>query len=214
MITAKENTEHLDRMTAHYRRARARLDKLARDRRNDSPLHPQFVAATVDRLAASDAVFTADVGTPCIWAARYLRMNGSRRLLGSFNHGSMANALPHAIGAQAAEPGRQVIALSGDGGLAMLLGELITLRQQHLPVKVVVFNNGALSFVELEMKAAGIVTYGTDLDNPDFAGIARAAGLFGTRVEMAGELHDALRAAFSHDGPALVDVRTERYELA
>jgi pyruvate dehydrogenase (quinone) len=107
-----------------------------------------------------------------------------------------------------------VISLSGDGGLAMLLGELITLRQQHLPVKVMVFNNGALSFVELEMKAAGIVTYGTDLNNPDFAGIAQATGLFGARVEKARELEDALRAAFSHDGPALVDVRTERYELS
>ena len=183
LLTAKTDSAHLNRMTAHYRRARARLDKLARDRRNDSPLHPQYVAATIDRLAAADAIFTADVGTPCIWAARYLHMNGTRRLIGSFNHGSMANALPHAIGAQASHPGRQVIALSGDGGIAMLLGELITLRQQHLPVKIVVFNNGALSFVELEMKAAGIVTYGTDLDNPDFAAIARAAGLFGARVE-------------------------------
>ena len=214
MITAKQNAAHLDRMTAHYRRARARLDKLARDRRNDSPLHPQFVAATIDRLAAPDAVFTADVGTPCIWAARYLRMNGSRRLIGSFVHGSMAGALPLAIGAQASYPGRQVVALCGDGGLAMLLGELITLRQQHLPVKIVVFNNGALSFVELEMKAAGIVTYGTDLDNPDFAAMARAAGLSGTRVEKAGELEDALRDAFAQDGPALVDVRTARQELS
>jgi pyruvate dehydrogenase (quinone) len=126
----------------------------------------------------------------------------------------MANALPHAIGAQAAAPGRQVVALSGDGGLAMLLGELITLRQQHLPVKIVVFNNGALAFVELEMKAAGIVTYGTDLDNPNFAAIAQAVGLFGARVEKPGELDDALLAAFQHDGPALVDVRTDRYELA
>jgi len=214
LITAKADKAHLDRMTAHYRRARARLDKLARDRRNDSPLHPQYVAATVDKLAAADAVFTADVGTPCIWAARYLRMNGTRRLIGSFNHGSMANALPHAIGAQASHPGRQVVALCGDGGLAMLLGELITLRQMRLPVKVVVFGNGALSFVELEMKAAGIVTYGTDLDNPDFAGMARAAGLFGARVEKAGELEDALREAFGHDGPALVDVRTVRHELS
>jgi len=214
LITAKADKAHLDRMTAHYRRARARLDKLARDRRNDSPLHPQYVAATVDKLAAADAVFTADVGTPCIWAARYLRMNGTRRLIGSFNHGSMANALPHAIGAQASHPGRQVVALCGDGGLAMLLGELITLRQMRLPVKVVVFDNGALSFVELEMKAAGIVTYGTDLDNPDFAGMARAAGLFGARVEKAGELEDALREAFGHDGPALVDVRTVRHELS
>jgi pyruvate dehydrogenase (quinone) len=214
LITAKTDTSHLDQMTKHYQRARARLDKLARDRRNDSPLHPQFVAATIDRLATADAIFTADVGTPCIWAARYLRMNGSRRLIGSFNHGSMANALPHAVGAQASSPGRQVIALSGDGGIAMLLGELITLRQMHHPVKVVVFSNGALSFVELEMKAAGIVTFGTDLDNPDFAGIARAAGLFGARVDKAGELEDALRAAFAHDGPALVDVRTARQELS
>ncbi len=214
LITAKTDAAHLNRMTAHYRRARGRLDKLARDRRNESPLHPQYVAATIDRLAADDAVFTADVGTPCIWAARYLRMNGRRRLVGSFSHGSMANALPQAIGVQASQPGRQVVTLSGDGGLAMLLGELITLRQQKLPVKVVVFNNGALSFVELEMKAGGIVSYGTDLDNPDFAGMARAAGLFGVRVDKAGELEDALQEAFGHDGPALVDVHTARQELS
>ena len=214
LLEPKGGTGHLDRMTAHYRRARARLDRLARDRRNESPLHPQYVAATVDRLAAADAIFTADVGTPCIWTARYVRMNGTRRLIGSFNHGSMANALSHAIGAQATYPGRQVIALAGDGGLAMLLGELLTLHQQQLPVKVVVFNNGALSFVELEMKAAGIPTFGTDLVDPDFTGIARAAGLFGVLVEKASELDDALRAAFSHDGPALVDVRTARQELA
>jgi pyruvate dehydrogenase (quinone) len=215
MLTVKTDTAHLDVMTAHYRRARAQLDKLAADKRDASPLHPQYVAATIDKLAAPDAVFTADVGSPCIWTARYLRMNGTRRLIGSFNHGSMANALPHAIGAQAAAgPGRQVVALSGDGGLAMLLGELITLRQQHLPVKVVVFNNGALAFVELEMKAAGIVTYGTDLDNPDFAAIATAAGLFGARVEKAKDLEPTLRAAFAHDGAALVDVHTARLELS
>jgi pyruvate dehydrogenase (quinone) len=214
LLTVKTDTAHLDRMTAHYQRARARLDRLARPGRGEAPLHPQFVAATLDRLAADDAVFTADVGTPCIWAARYLHMNGRRRLIGSFNHGSMANALPHAIGAQASHPGRQVVALSGDGGLAMLLGDLLTLRQQNLPVKIVVFSNGALSFVELEMKAAGIVTYGTDLLDPDFAAIARAAGLFGTRVSVADELEEALRAAFEHDGPALVDVRTARHELS
>ena len=214
LITGKSDAAHLDLMTAHYKRARGRLDKLADDRRNQSPLHPQYVAATIDRLAAANAIFTADVGTPCIWAARYLRMNGTRRLIGSFNHGSMDNALPQAIGAQASQPGRQVISLSGDGGLAMLLGELLTLHQQHLPVKIVVFNNGTLGFVELEMKAAGIVTYGTDLDNPDFAGIAKSAGLFGATVAKADELEDALRAAFGHDGPALVDVRTARHELA
>jgi pyruvate dehydrogenase (quinone) len=214
LLEPKTDSAHLDRMTKHYRRARAGLDRLAKPGRDGTPLHPQYVAATVDKLAADDAVFTVDVGTPCIWTARYLRMNGTRRLIGSFSHGSMANALPHAIGAQAAYPGRQVIALAGDGGLAMLLGELLTLRQQRLPVKVVVFNNGALSFVELEMKAAGIPTYGTDLEDPDFTGIARAAGLFGARVEKASELEDALRAAFDHDGPALVDVRTARQELS
>jgi len=214
LLEPKTDSAHLDVMTAHYRRARARLDRLAEDRANQSPLHPQYIAATVDRLAADNAIFTADVGSPCVWAARYLHMNGTRRLIGSFNHGSMANALPHAIGAQASQPGRQVISLSGDGGLAMLLGELLTLRQQHLPVKVVVFNNGALGFVELEMKAAGVVTYGTDLDNPDFAGLAKSAGLFGATVAKADELEDALRAAFEHDGPALLDVHTARQELA
>ena len=207
LLQVKSDRSHLDRMTKHYKRARAGLDRLARPGRGGGPLHPQHIAATVDKLAAA-------VGTPCIWTARYVRMNGTRRLIGSFNHGSMANALPHAIGAQAASPGRQVIALSGDGGLAMLLGELLTLRQMRLPVKIVVFNNGALSFVELEMKAAGIVTFGTDLVDPDFTGIARSAGLFGARVEKAGELEEALRTAFAHDGPALVDVRTARQELS
>jgi pyruvate dehydrogenase (quinone) len=200
LVTPKTDTSHLDRMTAPGH--------------GNGPLHPQFVAATIDRLAAEDAVFTVDVGTPCIWAARYLHMNGTRRLIGSFNHGTMANALPHAIGAQASHPGRQVIALSGDGGLAMLLGELLTLRQRKLPVKVVVFNNGALGFVELEMMEAGVPVFGTDLDNPDFAGMAQAAGLLGQRVEKAGDLEGALRAAFAHDGPALVDVHTVRHELA
>jgi pyruvate dehydrogenase (quinone) len=214
LLQVKTDTSHLDRMTKHYRRARSGLDRLARPGRDGAPLHPQHIAATVDKLAARDAIFTADVGTPCIWTARYLRMNGTRRLIGSFSHGSMANALPHAMGAQAASPGRQVIALAGDGGLAMLLGELLTLRQMRLPVKIVVFNNGALSFVELEMKAAGIVTFGTDLLDPDFAGIARSAGLLGVRVEKASELEEALRTAFDHDGPALVDVGTARQELS
>ncbi|HSZ43518.1 MAG TPA: ubiquinone-dependent pyruvate dehydrogenase [Trebonia sp.] len=214
LLRPKTDAKHLDQMTAHYRRARGRLDNLAKPGRDGVPLHPQHIAATIDRLAAADAVFTADVGTPCIWAARYLQMNGTRRLIGSFNHGSMANALPHAIGAQAAFPGRQVIALSGDGGLGMMLGELLTLRQMKLPVKVVVFNNGALSFVELEMKAAGIATFGTDLNDPDFSGIARASGLLGVRVEKASELEGALRSAFDHDGPALVEVSTARQELS
>lgn len=213
-LTARSDGEHLDRMTEHYRRARRRLDALAGADNGRSPLHPQFVAATVDRLATDDAVFIPDVGSPTVWAARYLRMNGRRRLIGSFNHGTMANALPQGIGVAAAQPGRQVVALAGDGGLAMLLGELLTLRQQRLPVKVVVFNNSALGFVELEMKAAGIVNFGTELDNPDFGALARAAGLFGVTVEKPDQLEPALREAFAHDGPALVDVHVARQELS
>jgi pyruvate dehydrogenase (quinone) len=208
------DTAHLEQMRDHYRRTRERLDALARTHGDRSPIHPQVLTAAIDRLAADDAVLIPDTGTPTLWAARYLRMNGRRRLIGSFVHGTMANALPHAIGAQASQPGRQVIALSGDGGLAMLLGELLTLRQQRLQVKVVVFNNGSLSFVELEMKANGIVTYGTDLDNPSFAEVARAIGLHGVRVERPAELDDALRDAFAHDGPAVIDVLTSPQELA
>ena len=210
-LTNGRDATHLARMRSHYRRTRERLDALAETHSEHGQIHPQVTAVAVDRVAADDAVFLADVGTPTLWAARYLRLNGRRRLIGSFNHGSMANALPQAIGVQASHPGRQVVTISGDGGLSMLMGELITLRQQRLPVKVVVLNNGALAFVELEMKADGIVTYGTDLDNPSFAEVARAVGLYGVRVEHPGELDDApargLRARWAggdrgHDRPA------------
>ncbi|MCO8277991.1 ubiquinone-dependent pyruvate dehydrogenase [Actinoplanes sp. TRM 88003] len=208
------DSKHLRLMTAHYQRTRSRFDSLAAAGHGPGPVHPQSVVAAVDRLAADDAVFTPDVGTPTLWAARYLTMNGRRRLIGSFTHGSMANALPQAIGAQAAHPTRQVVSLSGDGGLAMLLGELLTLRQQHLPVKIVVLNNAALGFVELEMKAAGVLNFGTGLTNPNFADVANAVGLYGRRVEHPGELENALKDAFAHPGPALVDVVTEREEIA
>ena len=214
LVTHKTDSTHLDQMRAHYGKARKRLDALTAEHRDRTPVHPQFVAATIDRLATEDAVFLVDVGSLTVWAARYLTMNGRRRLLGSFNHGSMANALPQAVGVQASQPGRQVVTFSGDGGVGMLLGELITLHQQHLPVKVVIFNNGALAFVELEMKAAGIVNFGTDLENPDFAALARSIGLYGVRVEKPDELDVALRDAFNHPGPAVIDVATAREELS
>jgi pyruvate dehydrogenase (quinone) len=204
----------LDDSLAHYRRARADLDDLATGKPGHKPIHPQFIARTLSELAAEDAVFTADVGTPTIWAARYLQMNGRRRLIGSFNHGSMANALPQAIGAQAAYPGRQVVSLSGDGGFTMLMGDFITLSQMGLPVKVVVFNNGTLGFVEMEMKAAGLLETGVALKNPDFAAMSRAMGIPAGRVEDPAELATTLREAFAADGPALVDVVTNRQELA
>ncbi|WP_433362844.1 ubiquinone-dependent pyruvate dehydrogenase [Actinoplanes sp. CA-142083] len=206
--------EHLNTMKKHYRRTRARFDAVAKEGRARGPVHPQSLVAAVDRLAADDAVFLPDVGTPTLWAARYLTMNGRRRLIGSFNHGTMADALPLAMGVQASHPGRQVVALSGDGGLSMLLGELITLRQQKLPVKVVVFNNSSLAFVELEMKADGYVNYGTDLDNPNFAEVARSIGLHGIHVEHPDKIDAALEEAFAHDGPVVVDVTTVRHELS
>jgi pyruvate dehydrogenase (quinone) len=154
------------------------------------------------------------VGTPTIWAARYLKMNGRRRMIGSLAHGSMANAMPQAIGAQAAFPGRQVISLSGDGGFAMLMGDFLTLVQQKLPVKIVVFDNRVLGFVALEMKASGFLEIGTSLTNPDFAAMARAIGVHALRVEDPGELEDAIKDVFAHDGPALLDVVTNTQELA
>jgi pyruvate dehydrogenase (quinone) len=216
LLEAKEAGEHnhLGRMRKHYVRTRRDLDKLANADHDRTPLHPQYLAQTVSEVASDDAIFIPDVGSPIIWSARYLAMNGRRRLIGSFIHGSMANAMPQGIGAQAAFPGRQVITLSGDGGIAMLLGDLITLRQHQLPVKVVVFNNGALAFVELEMMSAGVPKWGTDLNNPDFAEVARSVGLFGVRVERPDELRPALKAAFEHDGPAVIDVLTRRQELS
>lgn len=213
LLKGNDDAQHLASSRQHYVEARKALDDLAVDDHNRSPIHPQYLARMVSDLASEDAVFIPDVGSPTGWAARYLRMNGQRRLIGSFAHGTMANALPHAIGAQSAFPGRQVVALAGDGGLSMLLGELLTLRQNKLPVKIVVFNNSSLNFVELEMKANGFVNFGTDLDNPDFAGVAKAIGLFGQRVEKPDDLEAALKAAFAHDGPALVDVVTAREEL-
>ncbi|MFI5614895.1 ubiquinone-dependent pyruvate dehydrogenase [Amycolatopsis sp. NPDC051903] len=214
LLAGKADGTHLERAREHYVKTRESLDSLAVNDHERTPIHPQLVASTISELAADDAVFTTDVGSPVVWAARYLRFNGRRRLLGSFNHGSMGCALPHAVGAQAGSPGRQVVALAGDGGLTMSLGELLTLKQNRLPVKVVVFNNSSLNFVELEMKAAGIVNYGTDLENPPLADVATAMGLWGRRVERPGELEGALKEAFEHDGPALVEVVTARQELA
>src|ERR1700681_485420 len=162
-LKMKTDAAHLNESLDHYREARKGLDDLATGQPGRKPIHPQYVAKMLDELAAKDAIFTCDVGTPTIWAARYLRMNGKRRLLGSFNHGSMANALPQAIGAQVSYPGRQVVSLCGDGGLAMLMGDMLSLRQLNVPVKIIVFKNGSLAFVELEMKAAGILDFGTEI---------------------------------------------------
>jgi len=214
MLEAKTDRGHLDQAIARYTKARQGLDDLARGTPGRKPIHPQYVAKVVSDAASDDAVFTFDVGTPTIWAARYLRMNGRRRMVGSLVHGSMANAMPQAIGIQAAQAGRQVISLSGDGGFTMLMGDLITLTQQKLPVKVVIFNNGVLGFVALEMQAAGFVDTQVDLVNPDFAAMARAMGIHATRVEDPGELPGAVADMLAHDGPALLDVVTAKHELS
>ena len=214
LLTGSHPTKHLEDSLRHYRKTREKLDDLAVPAGRKKPLHPQYVARVLDRLAAEDAVFIPDVGSPVVWASRYLTMNGKRRLIGSFVHGTMANAVPQAIGAQTAFPDRQVIALAGDGGLTMLLGELITIVQNKLPVKIVVFDNSSLNFVELEMKAAGFVNYGTELQNPDFAAVAEAIGIKGFHVDVSDDFEDAMAAALAHDGPALVSVRANRQELS
>ncbi|WP_298960787.1 ubiquinone-dependent pyruvate dehydrogenase [uncultured Methylobacterium sp.] len=213
LLTRKTDGAHLSGSLDNYRKAREGLDDLATGTPG-RPIHPQYLTRVLSEKAADDAVFTFDVGTPTIWAARYLTMNGRRRMLGSLAHGSMANALPQAIGAQAACPGRQVISLSGDGGFTMLMGDFLTLAQQNLPVKVVVYNNGSLGFVALEMKGGGFLEFGTDLKNPDFAAMARAIGIHAIRVEDPGDLEAAVEGVLAHPGPALLDVVTNPGELS
>ncbi|MBV8097017.1 MAG: ubiquinone-dependent pyruvate dehydrogenase, partial [Acetobacteraceae bacterium] len=213
-LEEKLDDSHLAQAKRHYGEARKQLDDLAAGRPGRRPIHPQQIAKAISDHSAADAVFTCDVGLPTVWAARYLTMNGRRRLVGSFWHGSMANALAQAIGAQAACPGRQVVSMSGDGGFAMLLGDMISLVQLKLPVKVVVFNNGTLGFVELEQKSAGFLDYGTGLANPNFAAMAEAAGIRGIRIEDPGEVDDGITEAFTHNGPVVVDAVVNRTELA
>lgn len=210
----RQNRKFLTAARAHYQDTRKSLDELATPAKAGRPVHPQYIARLISVLAAEDAIISADVGTPTVWAARYLTMTGRRRLLFSGNHGSMANALPQALGAQAAFPERQVISMSGDGGFAMSMGDLLSLGQLNLPVKIVVFDNNLLGFVALEQKAGGFLDVNVQLKNPDFAAIANASGVRGFRVDSSEDLEGALRDAFAHDGPALVSVRTASQELA
>jgi pyruvate dehydrogenase (quinone) len=214
LLEQKRDDSHLARALRHYVKARRALDELAVGKPGKGLIHPQQVAKAISDLAAEDAVFTCDVGLPTVWAARYLAMNGKRRLLGSFWHGSMANAMAQGIGAQAAFPRRQVISLSGDGGFTMLMGDFLTLAQYRLPVKVVVFNNGALGFIELEQKSTGFLNFGTELQNPNFAAMAEAIGIRGIRLEGPAEVEGGIAAALAHDGPVLVDAVVNRTELA
>jgi pyruvate dehydrogenase (quinone) len=214
LLKQKFESTHLAQAQQHYTRARKGLDDLAAGTAGKKLIHPQQIAKAISDHAAEDAVFTCDVGLPTVWAARYLAMNGSRRLIGSFWHGSMANAMAQGIGAQAAFPGRQVVSLSGDGGFTMLMGDFLSLVQLNLPVKVVVFNNGALGFIELEQKSTGFLPFGTEFTNPNFAAMAEAVGVRGIRLEDPAEVDAGVAAAFAHNGPVLVDAVVNRTELA
>ena len=200
----------LEQHAVARRKLRAYVDHVGKRR----PIHPEYVAATVNELATQDAVFTVDTGMCCVWGARYVEAARNRRLIGSFNHGSMANALPQAIGAQTAYPGRQVISFCGDGGLAMLMGELLTLAQYQLPVRIVLFDNHRLGMVQLEQEAAGLPHYGVELKNPNFAALAAAVGLTGLRVEDPAQVRPALEKALATRGPVLVDVVTDANVLS
>jgi pyruvate dehydrogenase (quinone) len=214
LINPKSDRAYLDRMLTQHQAAQQKLRSDVERASTRRPIHPGYVATVIDELAGPDTVFTADTGMSCVWAARYLEAAAGRRLLGSFVHGSMANALPQAIGAQAAFPGRQVISLSGDGGFAMLMGDILTLGQHDLPVKIVLFNNHSLGMVQLEMEVAGMTPFGCNLKNPNFAAVAQAVGMLGIRVEDPAEVRSALQQAFSHSGPALVDIVTDPNVLA
>jgi pyruvate dehydrogenase (quinone) len=206
LLTKKEQKHHLEQALRAHNQAIQKMQVYVTHGAEQKPIRPEYVAALVNELAAADAIFTVDTGTPNIWAARYIQSARRRRMLGSFSHGSMANAMPQAIGAALAFPGRQVIALAGDGGLSMLLGDLITIAQHQLPIKIIVFNNGQLDFVKLEMQQAGLIPWQTDLWNPNFAKVAEAIGMRGLRIEQPNELAAGLETALSTPGPVVVDI--------
>ncbi|WP_433427627.1 pyruvate dehydrogenase [Nonomuraea sp. CA-141351] len=214
-VREKTDRRFLDRMLAKHAEAlEGVVAAYTRDVERHRPIHPEYVAAILDDEAADDAIFTVDTGMCTVWAARYLSPNGRRRLIGSFTHGSMANAMPQAIGAQLADRSRQVVSLSGDGGFSMLMGDLLTLIHYDLPVKIVLFDNSSLGMVDLEMLVGGFPPYGTSYPHTDYAAIARAAGAHGVRVEDPHDVRDAIRETLNHDGPALLDVVTDPNALA
>jgi len=213
LLKPAKSSRHLSKMLDHYKKTRSKLDDLARPSRGSRPIHPQYLTRVLDEKASDDAVFIPDVGSPVVYASRYIHTTQDRRVIGSFAHGSMANALTMSLGAQVVSRDRQVIALAGDGGLGMMLGELLTVREHNLPVKIVVYNNSSLNFIELEMKAGGFVPFATDLQNPDYGKVAEVMGIWGKHVERSKDLPGAVEEFLAHDGPAVLDVVTERAEL-
>jgi pyruvate dehydrogenase (quinone) len=214
MVSAKSDRSFLDAMLARQKEAVRGLNVYVDHISNRTPMHPEPVAAALSEVAAPDAIFTADTGMCNVWSSRYIRPTKDRRLIGSFTHGSMANALPQSIGAQFAYPGRQVVAMCGDGGFAMSLGDILTITQYNLPIKLMVFNNGALGMVKVEMEVAGLPDYQTDLKNPNFAKLAEAIGIMGVRIENPADVSSGIKKALQHSGPALIDVVTDPNALS
>jgi pyruvate dehydrogenase (quinone) len=214
LVRPKKNDKHLKACLKKTEETQRSLDRRADRNGNSRPLAPEHVTSILSEVAEDDAIFTVDTGMTAVWAARFLRMTRERRLIGSFNHGSMANAMPQAIGAQLAFPKRQVISMSGDGGFTMLMGDLLTLAQYELPIKLIVYNNSTLGMVKLEMRVAGYEDFGVDVKHTDFAKVAEAAGIRGIRIEDSGDLKKSLQTALRHDGPVLIDVVTNPDALA
>ncbi|GGH74049.1 pyruvate dehydrogenase (quinone) [Filimonas zeae] len=213
-LEAKTDDSFLQQELKVYADVKQKLLTYVEDWGSEHKIHPEYVAHTIDRLATSNAIFTVDTGMTCVWAARYLHATGTRHLLGSFNHGSMANALPQAIGAALCQPQRQVIALCGDGGLSMSTGDLATIVQYKLPVKVMVFNNHSLGMVKLEMQVAGLPDWQTDMVNPDFAILAGAYGIPALTVNKPEDVEAAIQKALQTDGPFLLNIITDPAALA
>jgi len=213
-VKQKDDSSFLKAQLKVYAGVKDKMQTYVDDSGEKDSIHPEFVASNIDKLADADTIFTVDTGMSCVWGSRYINATGKRKMLGSFNHGSMANAMPQAIGAALACPGRQVIALCGDGGLSMLLGDMATITQYKLPIKIVVFNNRSLGMVKLEMEVAGLPDWQTDMVNPDFALVAEAMGMKGITVREPEDVKQALREAFLFKGPALINIMTDSNALA
>lgn len=214
MVEEKKDSDHLDASLKRHAKDVKDMNAYMDGNDKESPIRPEQVTTAVNKHAAPDAVFTVDTGTPCIWSARFLCSTLGRKTLASFNHGSMANAMPMAIGAQKAYPNRQVVALCGDGGLSMLLGDLITIAQYNLPVKLVVYNNDCLDFIQLEMQAAGLIPWGINLDNPSFAAVADAVGIKGFVLDKSSQVDQMVKTFLDYPGAALLDARVDRDAIA
>ncbi|WP_454802052.1 thiamine pyrophosphate-dependent enzyme [Mucilaginibacter phyllosphaerae] len=214
LLNTKKDESFLKAQLHVYSKVKEHLQVYVTDKGKQHAIHPEAVAACLDKLATKDAIFTVDTGMCCVWGARYIQATGKRHMLGSFSHGSMANAMPHAIGAALACPERQVVAMCGDGGISMLLGDLATIKQYKLPIKIIVFNNRSLGMVKLEMEVSGLPDSETDMENPDFTLIAQAMGIKGITIDNPDDLESRLQEAFDYDGPVLVNVFTDPNALA